>query len=155
MRRTLRRLSLLALALTATACGGDDLLPELGSRDPAKQKEVWDRQEIISYDYTYSRMCECLDLGQVRVSVRGGNVYDVVSLSTGQQLPHDRWDEIPTVNDVFAQLIEAFERGEEFEALYEARLRYPVTAIIGDLAADAGIVHQINDLERFEGPWYP
>ncbi|HEU0016379.1 MAG TPA: DUF6174 domain-containing protein [Longimicrobium sp.] len=155
MRRTLRRLSLLTLVTAAACNGGNTFVPELTSRDPARQKEVWDRENILSYDYTYTRQCECLPLGEVRVSVRGGNVYDVVSTTTGQQLPHDRWNEIPTVNQLFAELIAAYQSGEEFQAMYDRRLRYPAAAVIGDVAVDAGTAHYITELERYEGPWFP
>jgi len=156
MPRTLRRLALLTLALIATACGGSDtFLPGFTSRDPALQKQVWDGANVISYDYTYRRVCECLPLGEVRVAVRGGSIYSVQSVATGEALPQDRWDEIPTVNDLFTQLITAYETGDEFEALYEARLRYPAAAVIGEMANDGGVAHYVSELERYEGPWFP
>lgn len=143
-------LTALLLALSAAACARPAVPPvdpaPAQSGAVAQARARWAGQGIDDYRYVFERSCFCLGRGPARVEVRDGRVVSVTSVETGQPAT-DVQPYVETVETVFDKLAEA-ERGGSLGAVtYDPTLGYPSQATIGDLAADAGVIYHIRELQ--------
>jgi hypothetical protein len=145
----LRSIRLIAAALVLAACDmpteSEGVTPIPG--EPSLQRQLWEQQDIDDYRFAYSRMCFCLELPLVNVRVRDGQVVDVRVASTGRLLDRDRWDEIPTVDQVFDFIAQAEARDEASDVKYHPTLGYPMRVMLGDMSVDAGINYSLDALD--------
>jgi hypothetical protein len=97
------------------------------------------------YSFELRRTCFCIPdaVTPARVEVRDGVVVDARALDDGRALPLQFFDPIDTL---FADAIEAAERGEPVEASYHRTLSYPTRLEIGTLANDAGVRYEVSRL---------
>ncbi|HEU0300565.1 MAG TPA: DUF6174 domain-containing protein [Longimicrobium sp.] len=144
------RCILLLAALALSACGlpTDSATPVPG--DPRVQRQVWERQGIDDYRFSFGRTCFCTELPALRVEVRNGRISDVRELESGRLVARERWDEIPTVDALFDRIDQAQAQGEYNEASYHPTLGYPMRAVIGTLANDAGVSYTLDDLREID-----
>jgi hypothetical protein len=92
----------------------------------------WKRLGITDYTYVYSRVCECPAswLEPARVTVRNGEVVEAVNVNDGAARNIDR---MPTIDDLFQMIIEAFdEEAEVIDIRYDTKLYYPLDMLIDD-----------------------
>ncbi|HEY0016985.1 MAG TPA: DUF6174 domain-containing protein [Longimicrobium sp.] len=145
----LRSIRLIAAALVLAACDmpTESQNPTPVPGEPSVQRQVWERQDIDDYRYVYGRACFCVDLPLVSVRVRDGQVVDVRVASTGRPLDRDRWDEIPTVDQVFDFIAQAEARDEAADVKYHPTLGYPMRVMLGTLANDAGVNYYLDGLQ--------
>lgn len=145
----LRSIRLIAAALVLAACDmpteSEGVTPIPG--EPSLQRQLWERQDIDDYRYVFGRTCFCEELPLVSVRVRDGQVVDVRVASTGRPLDRDRWDEIPTVDQVFDFIAQAEARDEAADVKYHPTLGYPMRVMLGDLAVDAGVNYYLDGLD--------
>lgn len=142
----IRRILLLTLALGACDLPTDSSTPVPG--DPLVQRQVWERQGIDDYRFTFGRDCFCTPLPLVRVEVRNGEIVDVREAESGRLVEQARWDEIPTVDALFDRIVQAQAQDEYNEVSYHPALGYPMRAVIGTLANDAGVAYSLGDLRK-------
>lgn len=133
MRNLVRlRLAILAAALplAASACEGDPFFTD--ARDELEEaRRRWERSEPDAYFYTVARLCFCGDVGPIHVTVVNGAVVSRVYAANGQPVPADRFTGMDTVEELFEVLEDALDRDPaDFEAGYDSRLGYPVSAFI-------------------------
>lgn len=141
----IRLIKSLAPAVLLAACA----VPMVGgARDGSASRQLWERQGLDDYRYTYSVVCFCPERGPVRVTVRDGRVAEVqpaadpnARVAGGAQL------QVLTVDEVFDRIEEAEANGTFTKIEYHPSLGYPTSAEIGTLANDAGTVYQISELE--------
>ncbi len=142
----IRRITLLTLALAACALPTDSSTPVPGI--PLVQRQVWERQGIDDYRFTFARDCFCTPLPLVRVEVRNGQIFDVREVESGRLVEQERWDEIPTVDALFDRIENAQAEDDFLEVRYHPTLGYPMHATIGTLANDAGVAYSLGDLRE-------
>ena len=140
----IRRILLLTVALAACDFPTDSSTPVPG--DPLVQRQVWERQGIDDYRFTFGRECFCVPLPLVRVEVRNGRIVDVREAESGRLVEQDRWQGIPTVDQMFDYIVQAQAQNEYNEVSYHPTLGYPMRAVIGTLANDAGVAYSLGDL---------
>jgi hypothetical protein len=145
----LRSIRLAAAALVLAACDmpTESQSPTPIPGEPSVQRQVWEQQDIDDYRYVYARGCFCVELPLVNVRVRDGQVVDVRVASTGRLLDRDRWDEIPTVDDVFDLIAQAEARDEATDVKYHPTLGYPMRVMLGTLANDSGVNYYLDGLD--------
>jgi Family of unknown function (DUF6174) len=150
LRRSLmiRRILLLTLALAAACDPSRALTPIPG--DVSVQRQVWDRQEIDDYRFSFARYCHCSPLELVRVEVRDGEIVEVREADSGRRLPQEAWVGTPTVDELFDRIAQAQATGEHNQASYHPTLGYPMAAVIGQLALDAGVAYRLHDLRPLD-----
>lgn len=112
---------LCTLLVTATACdavgpsvdGDDDLREEIERR-----RSAWTEREVRDYAFTLRRLCFCLPevTRPVRIEVRRGEVTQV-RRPDGTDVDPARWHLYPTVDGVFAILLDAVDRGADSVAV--------------------------------------
>lgn len=130
--RTAARLPLLALALLAAACSGGPFDASGARAELGTNRARWQQDRPADYAYTIRRICFCGAevAGPVRVEVRGGRN---VSINTfgGQTLSMGAFDELDTVEDLFAAVEDAIDAGPyRLEATYDAARGHPVTLFV-------------------------
>jgi hypothetical protein len=133
----------LAGASQSVAQGSPPIEPSPQTLDAARAR--WRAAAPTDYEYGYRKYCECHREAppETIVTVRGGLVVGVRHRHTdpAREVPAEQgnlqyyW----TVEDLFALLQSATERGAEVRAAYDAALGYPAqlyidhdTALIGD-----------------------
>jgi hypothetical protein len=99
------------------------------SSDLERNRQRWAGQNISRYEFTYDRLCFCVPVGPMRVTVRDGKVVAATIIATGESV--DVRD-VLTVDELFALI----ERGikshySELRVKYDASLGYP-TEIYSD-----------------------
>lgn len=144
----IRRILLLAVALAACDTPTDSATPVPG--DPDVQRQVWERQQIDDYRYTYSRLCFCGPLRAVRVEVRNGEVVDVREAESGRLVDRNRWNEVATVDALFDRIFQAEELEDYTDVSYHPTLGYPMRAELGTMANDAGVRYTIDHLRSLD-----
>lgn len=135
---------LLLAACAAPLAGG-----AAGSGSASRQ--LWERQGIDDYRYTYSVVCFCPQRGPVRVTVRDGRIAEVQNdAPSDARLAGDAQLQVLTVDELFDRIEEAQSNGTYTKVEYHPRLGYPLSAEIGTLANDAGTQYLISDLSRID-----
>jgi hypothetical protein len=142
------RFLLLALAVAACESPTESATPVPG--EPSVQQQVWQQQGIDDYRYVLGRTCFCQALPLARVEVRDGQVVDVRDARTGEALSRQLWTQVLTVDGVFERMADAQAHGEAVNAEFHPTLGYPVRAMIGELAMDAGVGYSITGLQRLD-----
>lgn len=139
----IRLIRSLAPLLVLAACAAP-LAGAAGSRSASR--ELWERQGIDDYRYTYSVVCFCPLRGPVQVTVRDGRVAEVQNAPSDARVAGDAQLEVLTVDELFDRIEEAQANGTYTKVEYHPRLGYPLSAEIGTLANDAGVQYLISDL---------
>ena len=148
--KTLRSLPVLLCSLLALGgCAGildaeDELAPLYG--EVAEQRARWEALGLDDYRFTLARSCFCHEEATqpARVEVRGDRVVKVTSFRTGRDFDVRMG---VTVEQLFEMIAAAERDGTYLEASYHPRRGYPVGAVIGTLANDAGVAYSLSDLE--------
>jgi hypothetical protein len=131
---------LLVLAACAAPLAGP-----AGSRSASR--ELWERQGIDDYRYTYSVVCFCPERGPVQVTVRDGRIAEVQNnAQSDARVSGDAQLQVLTVEELFDRIEEAQANGTYTKVEYHPSLGYPLSAEIGTLANDAGTQYLIADL---------
>jgi hypothetical protein len=138
----IRLIRSLAPALLLAACAA----PLIGGSDSdSPNRQLWERQGMDDYRYTYSVVCFCPERGPVRVTVRDGRITEVQNADPNARVAATQL-QVLTVDDVFDRIEEAEANGTHTSIQYHPTLGYPTSAEIGTLANDAGTVYLISDL---------
>lgn len=144
------RSAVLAICVAVSGCSAGSS-PESGPPDDvAAQERVWREAGLDSYRFGFQQQCFCVreQVQPVTVEVRDGRVERVLSSETGRDLSNDpglRWH---TIADLFDLISEARTNATEpLVVRYHPRLGYPMHIETGSLAADAGVVYSVSDLE--------
>jgi hypothetical protein len=131
---------LLVLAACAAPLAGPT-----GSRSASR--ELWERQGIDDYRYTYSVVCFCPQRGPVQVTVRDGRIAEVQNnAQSDARVAGDAQLQVLTVDELFDRIEEAQANGTYTKVEYHPSLGYPLSTEIGTLANDAGTQYLIADL---------
>lgn len=140
---------LLGSLLALGGCAGildaeDELAPLYG--EVAEHRARWEAQGLDDYRFTLARSCFCPEEATLpaRVEVRDDRVVRVTSFRTGRDLDVRLG---LTVEQLFDRIAEAEQDGTYLEASYHPQRGYPVGAVIGTLANDAGVAYSLSDLE--------
>ncbi|MEW5931397.1 MAG: DUF6174 domain-containing protein [Gemmatimonadota bacterium] len=122
----------------------DELAPLYG--EVAEHRQKWEAQGLDDYRFTLARSCFCPEEATqpARVEVRGDRVVKVTNIRTGRDLDVRLG---LTVEQLFEMIAAAERDGTYLEAAYHPRRGYPVGAVIGTLANDAGVAYSLSDLE--------
>jgi len=90
----------------------------------AAARRRWSAAGPESYSYLYRRVCFCPSAPLVRITVREGQVGEVVAAETGEPVA----GAFPTVEALFAEVQEAMDAdAHEIRASYDAALGYPTS----------------------------
>jgi len=143
----MRLLPIIVLALTLGACSASQPRSDVPVRvdslqaspvmmdtddDLAANRQRWDAQNLEDYRFTYTLNCFCPPQarGPFEVTVRDGKVADVLYKGEGE--PMDRpLAEYETVEDLFAVLADAYDRGAaSVRVSYDAETGQPTEFFI-------------------------
>lgn len=146
------------LLVTVTACdtlgtgveGDGDLREEI-----ERHRGAWTERDVRDYAVTLRRVCFCpLEVTRpVRVEVRRGEVTRV-RRADGGDVDRDRWHLYPTVDGVFAILLDAVDRGADSVAVeWSDDVPSPRTVFIDyrRATADEELGFEIDGLEPLDG----
>lgn len=118
---------LLVLAVAGAGAACSDPLDT--RRDAlAENRARWASAGLEDYRYVYSRICFCPPL-DARVEVRAGAVVSAVDPETGDPLPAEDVERVPTVEELFAEVDAAFrEEPAVASVTYDPELGHPTDA---------------------------
>src|SRR5688500_13473280 len=117
----IRLIRLLAPVLLLSACAK----PLIGGSDSdAPNRQLWQRQGIDDYRYTYSVVCFCPERGPVRVTVRDGRIAEVQNADPNARVAGPAQLQVLTVDDVFDRIEEAEANGTHTSIQYHPTLGY-------------------------------
>lgn len=146
-----------ALLVTLSACDAvgpgvdedDDLREEIERR-----RGAWTEREVRDYAFTLRRLCFCPPefTGPVRIEVRRGEVAQV-RRTDGTDVDPARWHLYPTVDGVFAILLDAVDRRADSVAVeWSEELPSPRTVFIDyrRATADEELGFELDGLEPLE-----
>ena len=136
--------SLLTASLLA-GCGNASPTSPV-ARDVAAARAVWQRAGLRSYVVTSSLSCFCAPeySAAMTVTVQNGVVSAITNAATGAPQPLNIRQPI---DSIFANLErQAAERPALLSAQFDATYGYPVQAMFGSLAADAGYSVSLSKL---------
>ena len=148
MPRLIRPIVPLILALAACDMPTESVTPVPG--ELSVQRQVWEQQGIDDYRFVLGRTCMCEPLPIVHVDVRDGRVVAVREVKSGRAVPGEEWQDILTVDGVFAVIERAQARGETPQVAYHPTLGYPMAVMIGTFEFDGGFGYQLRGLVRAE-----
>lgn len=153
--RFLRSLAIVAIALTASACG----LVEPDSEEEAWREALetararWEQANLRAYAFTFRQACECLHTGPVRITVVEGETNAVATVADDTPVPEDRWPALSTIEELFALI----ERGidepvDELDVDYHWLLGHPTHISLDwvENMVDDELTVEIDDLEAVE-----
>jgi len=112
-----------AAALLLVAAGGCGSIfgSHLGDARRALRdaRSRWEEAKSSSYEYTVDPLCYC-GVREMRVTVSGGQVVSRVYTDNGQPAPANEFDAFGTVEDLFATIEDAIDRGAaDVDATYD------------------------------------
>lgn len=123
-----RRSLLLTVVLAACSVTG----PSDERDDLRRNRERWNAQRILSYEYVLQQSCFCPPelVRPVRVVVREGQVVSVADAERSTPLSMDRSRTL-TVDELFARIQDALDRdAAEVRVQYHPELGYPTSISI-------------------------
>ena len=115
-------------------------------------RRLWNQRKVSNYRYTLSRDCFCTPeaRGPVVIEVRNGKTTSIVNAANGKPVNPQLFQEYNTIPKLFNSIKDAIARKEpELTVEYNPKLGYPTQIKIGSLAADAGVVFTINNLQSY------
>ncbi|MBU2706706.1 hypothetical protein KCM76_12000 [Zooshikella marina] len=91
----------------------------------------WYKKDITNYSYIYTYSCFCIDAGiPFRVDVLNNEVKNVVNTSTGAVVPEDRRGMFKTIDNLFAELMQANGNAHIINAKFDKRWSHPKSVYI-------------------------
>jgi Family of unknown function (DUF6174) len=146
---TALRIRIAAVSLPAASflagCGVSSPTSPVG-RDVAAARAVWQRAGLRSYVITSSLSCFCAPeySAAMTVTVHNGVVTAITNTASGAPQPLNIRQ---PVDSIFANLArQAAESPALLSAQFDAAYGYPVHAMFGSLAADAGYSVSLSEL---------
>ncbi len=110
-------------------------------------QSTWDELGALNYQFTVRRVCFCLRVDPIRVTVIDGDVIDAVSLEVREA---DQFDVIWTIDEHLEQLEAALDAANfSVRADFDAALGYPTSwgIDVHPLIADEEVSYLITDVE--------
>ncbi|HUF75664.1 MAG TPA: DUF6174 domain-containing protein [Longimicrobiales bacterium] len=143
------------VAMAVLAGCSESLAPESELEIAAAR---WAERGGPDYEFVLDRICECLVVGPVRLTVQDGDVHGAQALEGSSAAPgsHPDPEQFPTIDELFAQLRAAAAAGPvRFEVTFDHTLGHPVSVDvdISEQIADEELLLEIRDLvlhERLE-----
>ena len=122
----MRRRTSLTIALLALAACGDGLPVSTGFVLSLRAaQERWQSSAIDSYELTVRRICYCLSVDAVRVTVENGVVVSRTFAATGAPVPSTYADLYPDVPGLFAIVEEAARSADDVDTRFDATYGFP------------------------------
>lgn len=136
-RRTVSSLALL-LSSSLLGCAADPTSPIWASLTLGAAKERWQKAGLTNYSFTSSVTCFCRDeyVVPMRVTVRHGQVTDVVDIRTGASRPLTYRQPVDSIFGLVR--VEIRERPERLTVSYDRTLGFPRTLTYGTPENDGG-----------------
>lgn len=134
------------LAVLGSGCSvlGIDSGTEAELKD---QRRAWLRQNITSYTYEFERLCFCMDVRPVIVTVEDDEITGIVIKESGEPVTQflDLYYTIPAL---FDYLIDAAGRADEMEVFFDDARHIPVHVDIDFItnAADDELLLNLSNL---------
>lgn len=143
------------LVATAVLAGCGESLAPVAELEIAAAR--WAERGGPDYEFVLDRICECLVVGPVRLTVQDGDVHGAEALE-GSSAPGTRPDpeQFPTIDELFAQLrAAAAAQPARFEVAFDPTLGHPVSVDvdISEQLADEELLLEVRHLvlhERLE-----
>jgi hypothetical protein len=138
------------MALVSFGCstGASSDAAEPGDRAAAQQR--WEAAALTDYRFDFQQQCFCVreQVQPVTIEVRDGRISRVVSRETGEDVAAVQGLQWRTIPDLFRVISEARQNGvTPLIVQYDPQLGYPVRIEAGSLAADAGVIYAVSNLE--------
>lgn len=153
MTRILPLLSLLLASAMACASPSWPTIERSGNpaQDLARHRERFTDAVGDDYRVTYENSCFCAveALQPVRLTVKNGEVAEVVRRSDGSAVPRSQWTAYRTVTEIFDDIAEGLNNGaKQVTVEYHDRYGYPEDVLIDyNMAADAFNGFRLRDLD--------
>ena len=124
------RALVLAGLLAAATSGCSVLGIDSGTEaDLKEQRRAWVAQNHRNYTYEYERLCFCLEVRPVIITVQNDIVTSVVSKETGAPVAHSP-EIYMTITKLYDYLIDAADRAHEMEVRFDESRHIPIFADI-------------------------
>jgi hypothetical protein len=138
------------MALVSFGCstGASSDADEPGDLAAAQQR--WEAAALMDYRFDFQQQCFCVreQVQPVTIDVRDGRISRVVSRETGEDVAAVQGLQWRTIPDLFRVISEARQSGvTPLIVQYDPQLGYPVRIEAGSLAADAGVIYAVSNLE--------
>jgi hypothetical protein len=151
--RLLPWLGLLVIGATACASPLWPSVQELSDPEANLERHRERFEDAIgdSYRVTYQTECFCpLELQQsVRMTVRDGEITEIVRRSDGFLIPRAQWPAYRTVDQIFDEILEGIDNGAQVTVEYDPRYGYPRDTLVDyNIAADAFVGYELSDLDK-------
>jgi hypothetical protein len=145
-------LSLIALITLACSAGAT---PEIdGSDGLVAEQRRWEAAQLADYRFDFQQQCFCVleQVQPVTIEVRAGRIARVISRETGEDMTEVEGLRWYTVPDLFRVIADAQQEGiTPLSIRYDPELGHPVHIEAGSLAADAGVIYTVANLEPLVG----
>lgn len=121
--RTLLGAMAVAMLVSVSACGGDDADSNVSDQTIDDQEDIWERQDIDDYTFTYEERKSGPDL-RVTVKVRDDNVRDV-DYDSSSDAPSTPGATPLTIKGLFDLVRRAKEEAQELNVQFDPTYGYP------------------------------
>ncbi|MBH8565529.1 hypothetical protein I8748_25700 [Nostoc sp. CENA67] len=101
---------------------------KLDARRLQFNRNLWNKQNISNYRYTFSNSCFCIPdaRGPVIIEVRNGETTSITSVETGQPVDPQYFQQYNTIPKLFNVIQDGINRNAySLDVRYDARLGYP------------------------------
>lgn len=138
------------MVLMTAACDGDSVFgtaPEIMKLSAARER--WADSEPAEYQFNYTRSCFCLELTNIRVTVRHGVVISARVIATGAELSPAERANIPTIDGLFDVIESAIDqRAHELRVEYDTQMGFPKSIVLDyrEMIADDEIYYEVKDV---------
>lgn len=120
---------------------------------PAEAERRWEASGVRDYRFDFQQQCFCVpeQVQPVTIEVRDGRIVRVTARPSGQDITGAEGLHWRTIPELF-QVIEGARRDglTPLEVSYHPELGYPTSIEAGSLAADAGAVYTVSNLQPLE-----
>ncbi|MFN6563807.1 MAG: DUF6174 domain-containing protein [Nostoc sp. ChiSLP01] len=118
-------------------------------------RNLWNKQNISNYRYTFSNGCFCIPeaRGPVIIEVRNGQTKSITSVATGQPVNPEFFQKYNTIPKLFNVIQDAIaRRASNLDVNYSPRLGYPTQINIdyNSQIADEEIYLTIENFEQIK-----
>jgi hypothetical protein len=118
------------VALVAVGAGGCILDPGRSTNQLDRAMALWTSHHVASYRLVIQRLCFCLTIDPVRVTVTNGQVVSRLFTTTGQPVPANLAEFYPDIPGLFEWVRRASAEAATVTVTFDEDFGFPTSAVV-------------------------